>query len=367
MFSNTAFHRYNRHILLPEIGYLGQAALLNSSVLVVGAGGLGCPALLYLAASGIGKIGVVDYDIVIESDLQRQVLYSPFDVGFPKAEKAAEKLSDQNPMISLTALNEKLSSSNALDIISNYDLVLDCSNNFPTRYLINDACVMLGKPFIYGALNRFEGQLSVFNYNDGPTYRCMAPDYPDKPITKNYSDIGVLGAIAGLIGCMMACEAIKIITSSGDVLNGKLLLVDALSMNFTLLTIARSNSWNNISELLDYEELCNVSNPGPGFNSITRTEVRKLLREKYPCQLIDIRDPDEYSDNSLPGSINIPESEIIGRLNEIARDHPVIIICNTGIKSGHLIRHLIYRFGYKNLLSLKGGINEWLEHTIKND
>jgi len=250
------FQRYSRHIIIPEIGIIGQEKIKNSKVLVIGAGGLGCPVGQYLAAAGVGTIGIVDFDEVDESNLQRQILFTPEDIGKSKAEVAAQKLKKQNPNLQFTIYNLQFTSANSLDIIKNYDIIVDGSDNFPTRYLVNDSCVILGKPLVSGSVFKFQGQVSVFNYKNGPTYRCLFPEPPNSDDVPNCTEIGVLGVLSGIIGTIMANETLKIILEIGKVLSGKLLVMDTLSLTMQTLSFRRNPKNLNIKNLIDYQVFC---------------------------------------------------------------------------------------------------------------
>ena len=256
MLTKQEFQRYSRHIIIPEIGIIGQEKIKNSKVLVIGAGGLGCPVGQYLAAAGVGTIGIVDFDEVDESNLQRQILFTPEDIGKSKAEVAAQKLKKQNPNLQFTIYNLQFTSANSLDIIKNYDIIVDGSDNFPTRYLVNDSCVILGKPLVSGSVFKFQGQVSVFNYKNGPTYRCLFPEPPNSDDVPNCTEIGVLGVLSGIIGTIMANETLKIILEIGKVLSGKLLVMDTLSLTMQTLSFRRNPKNLNIKNLIDYQVFC---------------------------------------------------------------------------------------------------------------
>lgn len=353
--------RYQRHIKLPEIGVQGQQKLKEAKVLVVGAGGLGCPILSYLAAAGVGVIGIIDDDVVDKTNLQRQVLYSENDIGKAKVKIAKSKLSKLNPHIEFKIYNERLSSQNAIEIFSKYDMVADGTDNFPTRYLINDACVMTGKPFIFGSIFKFEGQVSVFNFSDkngkrGPTYRCLFPQPPLHGTVPNCAEIGVMGVLPGIIGSMQANEAIKMITGTGNVLTGKLLVYDALSCNTFLLNIDRNEDNCKIKSLIDYEQFCNI-NP-KNINKMKETtvqELQKKIENHEDFQLIDVREPYEYEICNLKGEL-IPLNTIMDHAEKVARDKPVIIHCRSGARSATAILELEKKYKFDNLYNLKGGI-----------
>ena len=351
MLSKEEISRYSRHIVLPEIGMEGQDKLKRAKILVIGAGGLGCPALQYLVAAGVGTIGIADGDMVDESNLQRQVLYSLVDIGKFKAETAKRKLTVQNPDCKLQTANCKLVSPNALEILKDYDLVLDCSDNFPTRYLMNDACVMLNKILVFGSIFKFEGQVSVFNYKNGPTYRCLFPQPPqDSP---NCDEAGVLGVLPGIIGTMMANEALKIILGIGEVLSGKLFVFDALNMNSQIISFKKNPTNSKINSLIDYENFCK---PKPNLiKEISAKEFGKLVEERGAIQIIDVREPSEYSLFNIKG-VNIPFKSLPNQIDKIQKDIPVIIHCQHGSRSKRAIELLQKDFGFTNLYNLTGGI-----------
>ncbi|MBX9853246.1 MAG: molybdopterin-synthase adenylyltransferase MoeB [Cytophagaceae bacterium] len=362
MFSPDELKRYNRHIILPEFGMEGQTKLKQAKVLVIGAGGLGCPVLQYLAAAGVGTIGIVDFDTVDESNLQRQVLFLTEDIGKPKAEVAAQKLSLQNPHSKLKIQNSKLDKSNALQIICEYDLVVDGSDNFPTRYLVNDACVILNKPLIFGSIFKFEGQVTVFNYTDksgkrGPTYRCLFPEAPAAGEVPNCSEIGVLGVLPGLIGTMQANEAIKVITGIGECLSGKLFVLDALTMHTSIIKFSANEENYKIRELGEYEEICEA--PSTNFSDeISVQELKEKLDKKENIFLVDVREPHESEICSI-GGVLIPMSRLRDNIEKIPTDKPVVLYCHHGMRSAMVAKFLREEFGYKNLINLEGGIHAW--------
>lgn len=366
--------RYSRHIIIPEFGLEGQQKLKESSVLVVGTGGLGSPLLLYLAAAGVGKIGIIDFDVLDETNLQRQVLFNTDDVGRPKAEVAKEKLQKLNQHIELVAYIDELTSDNALDIIKEYDVVADGTDNFPTRYLINDACVLLGKTNVYASIFRFEGQVSVFNYPHpdggyGPNYRDLFPEPPPPGFVPSCAEGGVLGVLPGIIGSIQASEVIKVLTGLGDPLTGRLFFFDAQKFETRIFKV-RSNDSNpltgknpTITELIDYEHFCGLDDPDAGgthVDEITVRELEVLLKEKADIQLVDVREEFEYHIANLgTDSILIPLSRIGEEYDKIDRDRKVIMFCRSGIRSRNAAVQLQNEYGFENLHNLKGGILEW--------
>ncbi|WP_064198262.1 MULTISPECIES: molybdopterin-synthase adenylyltransferase MoeB [Emticicia] len=342
------FKRYNRQMLMPEFGEEGQIKLKNSKVLVIGCGGLGSPILLYLAAAGIGTLGLVENDTIDESNLQRQILYSTSSVGQSKIEQAANRLHALNPLVDIELHQTRLTTQNALEIFSNYDLIIDGTDNFPTRYLVNDACVLLNKPFVYGAIHRFEGQVAVFNYKNSVTYRDLFPSPPPPEQAPNCAEAGVLGVLPGIIGSMQALEAIKVITEIGETLAGKLFILDTLSMQSRIIKISKSPETPKITQLIDYESFCGLKSA----NEISFEELKFL--DNY--QLIDVREMHEYKARNIGGEL-MPLSELEKHITNISREKTVIIHCQSGIRSKKAIKILEETYGFNNLLNLTGGIN----------
>lgn len=340
--------RYSRQTLIPEFGENGQIKLKNSKVLVIGAGGLGSPVLLYLAAAGVGTIGIVENDTIALSNLQRQILYTTINIGKSKIEEAEIKINEINPSILVEKYPVRLSSDNALAIIEKYDVIIDCSDNFPTRYLVNDACSILNKPFVYGAIYRFEGQVAVFNYNNSATYRDLFPEPPTANMAPNCAEAGVLGVIAGIIGTFQANEAIKIITQIGIPLAGKIVLIDTLSMAIKTLKISRILT-KKITHLINYEEFCGLT-PSTK-NTLTLQDISDWEKQQIEFQLIDVREEVEYKQNNIGGKL-IPLSEIEARFSEIRKDIPVIIHCQSGVRAKKAIYLLETSYGYSNLYFL---------------
>ena len=341
--------RYNRHIILPEIGIEGQEKLRAASVLVIGAGGLGCPVLQYITAAGVGHIGIVDDDFVDESNLQRQILFNVNDVGKPKVVSAIEKLSLQNPNCNFTPYQTRLSAANALDIMDGYDIVVDGSDNFPTRYLVNDASVILNKPLVFGSVFKFEGQVAVFNFKGSATYRCMYPEPPSSEEVPNCSEIGVLGVLPGIVGLLQANEVIKMITGVGEVLVNQLLRFDALSMNFETFSFSLDPGNLLIKGFSNYEQFCGVTG-----KEITVEELKEKIRLKEDIQIIDVREPEEYAARNI-NALLIPLNDLAVRLDLIRKDVPVIVHCQSGARSKKAV-DLLSDNGYNNVYSLKGGI-----------
>ena len=354
--------RYQRHLTLPQFGEDAQLKLKESRVLVVGAGGLGCPALQYLAAAGVGKLGIVDFDEVDISNLQRQILFTEDDVGRSKADVAAERLRRMNPCIEVEAMNVRLSADNALDIFRRYDVIVDGSDNFTTRYLVNDACVLAEKPLIYGAIYTFQGQVSVFNFQDGPTYRCLFADPPEPQDAPSCAEIGVLGVLPGLIGTAQACEAIKVITGIGEPLSGKLLMWDALSMKQQIIKFSRNHDLPPIIELREIEFACEV----PDMQDTVEIEMgafKALLDGGSPVQVLDVRESWER-DISKIDSFHISLADLMNRSVDpcgagLDPKKPSVVYCRSGQRSLKARQILADRYSFSQVFSLKGGINQW--------
>jgi len=367
---NWEIMRYSRHLIMPEVNIDGQEKLKSSSVLLIGAGGLGSPSLLYLAAAGIGRIGIVDFDVVDDSNLQRQVLYGTSDIGKPKLEAAERRLKDLNPRLEIDSYNERLSSENARELIAKYDVVVDGTDNFPTRYLVNDACVLEGKPNVYGSIFRFDGQVSVFNYEGGPCYRCLYSEPPPPGLVPSCAEGGVLGVLPGIIGTMQATEAIKLIVGIGESLSGKLLLVDALSMEFRKLNIKKNPECKicsdnpEITELIDYDDFCGVvTDPDENsdtINQITPIELKKRMDEGENLVLLDIREEIETRICQIEGSVHIPMQEIPSRLSELEMHSDIIIYCKSGERS-YSVTNFLKKSGFKRVTNLYGGTLAWSE------
>lgn len=372
-FSSEELARYNRHIIIPEFGLAGQQKLKAAKVLVVGSGGLGSPVLLYLAAAGIGTIGIVDFDVVDDSNLQRQVLFGVNEIGKAKVEAAKERLQALNPHIEFVLYNTQLTSQNALDIIKDYDVVADGTDNFPTRYLVNDACVLLGKPNVYASIFQFEGQVSVFNYKHangefGPNYRDLYPTPPPPGLVPSCAEGGVLGVLPGIIGSLQALEVIKVVTGVGEPLVGRFYIFDALSFESRTFNISRrdDNPLNGknptITQLIDYEQFCGVKAVEKPVKEITPKELYELQVKGEPFQLIDVREPYEYDIVNI-GAELIPLATIAEQAGKINKDQPVIVHCKMGGRSAKAIRELEEQFGFTNLYNLKGGIIAYIDEV----
>ncbi|MBI1240732.1 MAG: molybdopterin-synthase adenylyltransferase MoeB [Nostoc sp. RI_552] len=364
------YERYSRHLILPEVGLEGQKRLKAASVLCIGTGGLGSPLLLYLAAAGIGRIGIVDFDVVDTSNLQRQIIHGTSWVGKPKIESAKNRIHEINPYCQVDLYEIRLSSENALDIIKPYDIVVDGTDNFPTRYLVNDACVLLNKPNVYGSIFRFEGQATVFNYEGGPNYRDLYPEPPPPGMVPSCAEGGVLGILPGMIGIIQATETVKIITGQGATLSGRLLLYNALEMKFRELKLRPNPVRPVIEKLIDYEQFCGIpqakveeAKQQMEIPEITVKELKELLDSgAKDFVLVDVRNPHEYEIDKIPGSVLIPLPEIenghgVAKVKEILNGHRLIAHCKLGGRSAKALA-ILKQAGIEGI-NVKGGINAW--------
>ncbi len=378
MLSIDEITRYNKHLLLSEIGMKGQELLKQARVLVIGAGGLGCPLMLYLTAAGIGKIGIVDFDLIDETNLHRQILFDTSDVGKPKVGIAKAKLQKQNPYVEVETFNAKLSTENALKIVSKYDFIVDGTDNFATRYMVNDACYILKKVLISGSIFKFEGQVAVFDFRkeNAPTYRCLFPSPPSPEQVPGCSEAGVIGVLPGIIGTLMANETIKVITEIGEILSGKLLVLDILGMNFQTLEFERNSEVINAipkTEMefkkMDYEYFCGSKTEQHSIQEIFGDELLELILINENIQILDVRERMELPIISELNDLNIPLGEIEEHVNEISKEKKVIVLCKSGRRSVQAIELLQTKYGFKNLFNLKGGVTEWIMSTdkIKNN
>ncbi|HCR70977.1 MAG TPA: molybdenum cofactor biosynthesis protein MoeB [Anaerolineae bacterium] len=369
--------RYSRHLLIPEVGLEGQKKLKNSSALIIGTGGLGSPVSLYLAAAGIGRIGLVDYDVVESSNLQRQVIHGTSSIGKLKVESAKAKLLDLNPAIQIDVYNEPYTSENALRIAKDYDIILDGTDNFPTRYLTNDVAVFLGKPNVYASIFRFDGQVSVFYAKEGPCYRCLFPEPPPPGLVPSCAEGGVLGVLPGTIGTLQATEALKVLLGIGEPLIGKLLLYNALDMSFDFVKLKKNPNCRvcgpnaDIKELIDYEEFCGVpshDHDDASTNSsldISSLDLKSRLSLDLNLTLLDVREPHELEISAIPNAINIPLGQLAGRLAELNTANDMVVLCKSGTRSMRAIE-LLSSAGFKKLKNLKGGINAWAKEVDTN-
>jgi sulfur-carrier protein adenylyltransferase/sulfurtransferase len=360
--------RYSRHLILPEVGVDGQLKLKQARVIMIGAGGLGAPVGLYLAAAGVGHIGVVDFDVVDASNLQRQVIHGTHDLGRKKLDSAADRMRDINPNVHIDKFDTGLTSENALEILKDYDIVIDGTDNFPTRYLVNDACVLLKKPNVYGSIFRFEGQATVFAYEDGPCYRCLYPEPPPPGLVPSCAEGGVLGILPGLIGVIQATEAVKIILGAGETLKNRLLLYDALHMRFRELRLRRElncpvcGKHPTVTKLIDYQEFCGLRPPGAQATStdgvIDALELKEKLDRGDNFTLIDVREPHEYQIARIPGAKLIPLGELSKHLSELDPKAEIVAHCKTGGRSQKAV-DLLKQNGFKNVRNMTGGITAW--------
>ena len=364
--------RYSRHLIMPEVGMDGQLRLKQAKVLCIGAGGLGSPLALYLAAAGIGKLGIVDFDVVDFTNLQRQVIHDTDDVGRPKLASARDTISDINPNVEVETYETRLTSENALEIFRDYDIIADGTDNFPTRYLVNDACVLLGKPNVYGSIFRFEGQASVFYAKEGPCYRCLYPEPPPAGLVPSCAEGGVLGVLPGIVGCVQALEAIKLIIGKGQSLIGRLLLFDALNMKFRELKLRKNpdcplcGTHPTITALIDYEQFCGIRGEEQVVPTkvpeITATEVKKMMDERRPFVLIDVREPHEYQICRIPGSTLIPLGDVPKRMSELSSADEIVVHCRSGQRSAQAV-DLLMKAGFRKIRNLKGGVLAWAEQV----
>jgi sulfur-carrier protein adenylyltransferase/sulfurtransferase len=364
--------RYSRHLIMPEVGMEGQLKLKQAKVLCVGTGGLGAPLGLYLAAAGVGRIGLVDFDRVDDSNLQRQILFSTHDVGRPKIEAAKDRLQGLNNEIQIDTFDTHLSSENALDIMKDYDIIVDGTDNFPTRYLVNDACVILKKPNVYGSIFRFEGQVTIFGYPDGPCYRCLYPEPPPPGLVPSCAEGGVLGVLPGIVGSIQAAETLKLIIGKGESLVGRLLLFDALAMRFRELKLRKNpecpacGTHPTVTKLIDYAEFCGVRGeeapvPQTTVPEITPRELKARLDRHDDLYILDVREPHEYQICNLGGHL-IPLGDLSKRVNELDSSQEIVAHCRSGKRSAEAVEFLQHA-GFRKVSSMKGGILAWSDEV----
>jgi len=370
--TNDEVKRYSRHLIMPEVGVDGQRKLKAAKVLCIGAGGLGSPVAMYLAAAGVGTIGLVDFDVVDFSNLQRQILHSTPDVGIPKLTSAKNKLNALNPEVKIVTHEVALSSQNALQLFEPYDVIVDGTDNFPTRYLVNDACVLLGKPNAYGSIFRFEGQASVFATKNGPCYRCLYPEPPPPGLVPSCAEGGVLGVLPGMIGIVQATETVKLIMGIGEPLIGRFLIYDALRMKFRELKLKKDpdcpvcGTHPTVTKLIDYEQFCGITPAAPepakvnNATELTSLELKARLDRGDSLTIVDVREPNELQINRIPGSLHIPLGDIPKRYNELDPDAEYVMQCKSGVRSGKAADFL-RSVGFKRVLNLKGGILDWID------
>ncbi|GAB4122800.1 MAG: molybdopterin-synthase adenylyltransferase MoeB [Roseiflexaceae bacterium] len=366
--SNEEIRRYSRHLILPEFGMQAQRKLKESSVLLIGAGGLGSPLALYLAAAGVGRIGIVDFDVVDESNLQRQIAHGTSTLGVKKAESAKARIHDLNPNVEVSTYEVQITAENALDLIRPYDVVIDGTDNFPTRYLTNDACVILGKPNVYGSIFRFEGQATVFApHLGGPCYRCLYPEPPPPGLVPSCAEGGVLGVLPGVIGTIQATEAIKLMTGIGEPLIGRLMLYDALSMRFRELKLRRNpdcpvcGTNPSVTELIDYEQFCGITEEVVQSDesfAITPIELANWLARPDRPFLLDVREANEWEIGRIEGAVRISVNELAERMNELDPAREMVVYCRSGVRSGRAV-DMLKQAGFRRIKNMVGGILRW--------
>jgi adenylyltransferase/sulfurtransferase len=367
--------RYSRHLIMPEVGMEGQLKLKQAKVLCIGTGGLGAPLGLYLAAAGVGRIGLVDFDSVDFTNLQRQILFCSTDVGRPKIEAAADRLQGLNPEIQIDRFETHLTSENALDIMKDYDIIVDGTDNFPTRYLVNDACILLGKPNVYGSIFRFEGQISIFGAPSGPCYRCLYPEPPPPGLVPSCAEGGVLGVLPGIVGAIQAAEALKLIIGKGDPLIGRLLLFDALAMRFRELKLRKNpecpvcGAHPTVTKLIDYAEFCGIRGeeapaPQTAVPEITPRDFKARLDRGDDLYVLDVREPHEYQICNLGGHL-IPLGDLSRRVNELDSSREIVAHCRSGKRSAEAVEFL-QKAGFRKIWNLKGGILAWSDEVDPN-
>ncbi len=366
--SREEIARYSRHLIIPDLAMDGQLRLKNASVLLIGAGGLGSPNAMYLAAAGVGHLGLVDFDVVDASNLQRQVIHGTSDIGRPKLESAREAIAEINPLVRVTLHDTRLTSENARELIRGYDLVVDGSDNFPTRYLVNDACVLEGKPYVWGSIYRFDGQASVFWAEHGPCYRCLYPEPPPPGMVPSCAEGGVLGVLCATVGSIQANEAVKLIAGIGEPLVGRLVIYDALELSFKDIRVRKDpdcavcGEHPTVTELIDYEDFCGVVSDEAELAAlgatITPAELKVILDDGRRVKLLDVREPAEWRINRLPGAELIPLGELPGRLSELPQTEPIVVYCKVGGRSAEALA-LLRQSGFSTARHLGGGINAY--------
>ena len=366
--------RYSRHLIIPDVGMTGQKRLKNAKVLCVGAGGLGSPALLYLAAAGVGTLGVIDFDVVDESNLQRQIIHGQSDVGRSKAESARDSIKELNPLVNVIVHKERLDSDNAMQVFEPYDLIVDGTDNFATRYLVNDACVLLGKPYVWGSIYRFDGQASVFWAEHGPCYRCLYPEPPPPGMVPSCAEGGVLGVLCASIGSIQVNEAIKIITGIGDPLVGRLMIYDALDMTYRPVRVRKDPECPvcgknpTVTELIDYEEFCGAvsqeAQQAAAGSTISARQLKGMLDGDDDIFLVDVREPNEYEIVSIPGSVLIPKGEFLSgaALEQLPQDRRIVLHCKSGARSAECLA-IVKDAGFADAVHVGGGVLAWVSQV----
>jgi sulfur-carrier protein adenylyltransferase/sulfurtransferase len=366
--------RYSRHLIIPDVAMSGQKRLKNAKVLTVGAGGLGSPTLMYLAAAGVGTLGVIDYDTVDESNLQRQIIHGQSDIGRSKADSARDAIHEINPLIDVRLHQERLDSSNVMSIFAGYDLIVDGTDNFATRYLVNDACVLLGKPYVWGSIYRFDGQASVFWAEYGPCYRCLYPEPPPPGMVPSCAEGGVLGVLCASIGSIQTTEAIKLLVGIGDPLVGRLMIYDALEMTYRTVNVRKDPECPlcgknpTITELIDYDAFCGVisdeAQQAAADSTITAGELAEMASRDEKFLLVDVREPAEWEIVRIPGSVLIPKGELPSRLSELPQNAPVVLYCKTGVRSAESLA-LLKGAGFASAVHVQGGVTAWARQVDK--
>ncbi len=363
--------RYSRHLIIPDVAMIGQKRLKNAKVLCIGAGGLGSPALLYLAAAGVGTLGVIDFDVVDESNLQRQIIHGQSDIGRSKAESARDSVREINPLVEVRLHEERLDSSNAMQIFAEYDLIVDGTDNFATRYLVNDACVLLHKPYVWGSIYRFDGQAAVFWADYGPCYRCLYPEPPPPGMVPSCAEGGVLGVLCASIGSIQVNEAIKLIAGIGEPLVGSLMVYDALEMEYRKISVRKDpncavcGSNATVTELIDYEEFCGVvseeAQQAAAGSTITAQDLKELVDTGKPIYLVDVREPAEWEIVRIPGATLVPKDEILrgDALASLPQDRQIVMYCKTGVRSAETLA-AVKAAGFSDAVHVQGGVTAWV-------
>jgi sulfur-carrier protein adenylyltransferase/sulfurtransferase len=366
--------RYSRHLIIPDVAMAGQKRLKNAKVLCIGAGGLGSPALMYLAAAGVGTLGIVEFDVVDESNLQRQIIHGQSDIGRSKAESARDSVREINPLVQVNVHEMRLDSSNVMELFAQYDLIIDGTDNFATRYLVNDACVLLGKPYVWGSIYRFDGQAAVFWAEHGPCYRCLYPEPPPPGMVPSCAEGGVLGVLCASIGSIQATEAIKVLTGIGEPLLGSLMVYDALDMNYRKIKVRKDSGCAvcgenpTVTELIDYEAFCGVvseeAQQAAAGSTITATELKDLIDSDKPIYLVDVREPAEWEIVKIPGAVLIPKDEILrgDALAGLPQDKQIVMYCKTGVRSAETLA-AVKRAGFSDAVHVQGGVTAWVHQV----
>jgi sulfur-carrier protein adenylyltransferase/sulfurtransferase len=366
--------RYSRHLIIPDVAMAGQKRLKNAKVLCIGAGGLGSPALMYLAAAGVGTLGIVEFDVVDESNLQRQIIHGQSDIGRSKAESARDSVREINPLVQVNVHEMRLDSSNVMELFAQYDLIVDGTDNFATRYLVNDACVLLGKPYVWGSIYRFDGQAAVFWAEHGPCYRCLYPEPPPPGMVPSCAEGGVLGVLCASIGSIQATEAIKVLTGIGEPLLGSLMVYDALDMNYRKIKVRKDSGCAvcgenpTVTELIDYEAFCGVvseeAQQAAAGSTITATELKDLIDSDKPIYLVDVREPAEWEIVKIPGAVLIPKDEILrgDALAGLPQDKQIVMYCKTGVRSAETLA-AVKRAGFSDAVHVQGGVTAWVHQV----